>query len=120
MPLTNGFLNDDLLKRHFDKHRQLLGISTLEEYRTRADVFLGSPMQPPTLQCVRTQGDIVRLDPQTDECGVISADGIIRKFYKATPCNKVPSEERITIKKKGICHEFADNTEYFWETCKKH
>ena len=51
------------------------------EYESRADRFLGGPRRVWTLECVRSNGDVVRYNLFTHELGVLGRGGIIRTYF---------------------------------------
>ena len=74
---------------------------TASEYERQPSDFLTNQENPDVLEFKRLRGyragDTVRFDPETDEFGVISADGIIRTYYRPDP----------------DLHGFATNLDYF-------
>src|SRR5215203_5452469 len=85
-PYTQGFVDSAEQRRHFNLHGSELGITDEQEYVNAADNFLGRPPRRGIQQCTRPQGsytgDIVRWNPATGEFGVLTADGLIRTYFK--------------------------------------
>jgi hypothetical protein len=101
------------LSDHFARHRDDFPAATTEaEYEQMADDFLAGPARRDLMECRRKGGDKVRYCTTTSECAVLSAGGIIRTYFKPRPCHSLP---------KGVpktrCHNYADNIQYFKETC---
>jgi pyocin large subunit-like protein len=89
VPFTKGF-DPWLLGDHFTKHAADFGATSEAAYEAMADTFLGSPLAPPTRECIRgISKDIVRYNPVTNEFGVLARNGMIRTYYKPNPRNKV-------------------------------
>jgi filamentous hemagglutinin len=102
--LTKGF-DPALLPDHFQRHGADFGAASPQEYEAMADQFLGSPLTPPTQECIRrSNSDILRFDPITNEFGVLSNNGMIRTYYKPNPWNK---------------KKFPTNLAYFSAECAK-
>ena len=105
MPLTNGFADAISRQDHFKRHGGGFGATTAKEYEALADAFLGSPLASSILECVRlSNADIVRYNPITDEFGILSAQRIIKTYFKPMPWNK---------------RKYPNNVEYWKEQCKK-
>lgn len=79
------FATDDKLLDHFNRHGSDFNASTPEEYQRMASQFLTGTPEAGVLEKTRSNGDIVRFNPATDEFGVLSKDGIIRTYYKPDP-----------------------------------
>ena len=95
---TGAKFGDDLkLEDHFIRHGADFGLETASDYEKAADAFLTSELGEGVRELTRTNGDVVRWDPETDAFGVVSSDGTIRTFYKPDPDQ----------------HGFATNEEYF-------
>jgi len=88
---------------HHSRHHADFGLIGPDEYQNLADNFLGSPKSNDVHECVRTDGDIVRYNPLTNEFGVMSADRTILTYYKPDPWNKA---------------KYPTNMDYFREQCK--
>lgn len=69
---------------HFERHSARLGITTFDDYITRARSFLVHP-PPDTLTKLRPNGDLVRFSPGLDVFGILTKDGLIRTFYRPNP-----------------------------------
>ncbi len=88
MPLlTKGFLDDNELGDHFDKHvirqREFPGVTTKEKYLELADTFCGGAMDSNTQEHIRSyDGAIIRYNTVTNEFGIVGVDGYIRTYYK--------------------------------------
>lgn len=70
---------------HFTRHGTDFGARSAAEYEAQASRFLNGPRNSRMLETVRTNGDIVRYDPATEEFGVLRKDGTIRTYYKPDP-----------------------------------
>lgn len=85
VPYTQGFAAGFLLD-HFTRHASDFNATSAEEYELLADQFLGSPLNPPVLECYRVgNGDLVRFDPSTNEFGVLAMSRVIRTYYVRRP-----------------------------------
>ncbi|WP_259665730.1 hemagglutinin repeat-containing protein [Rhizobium binae] len=73
------------LQDHYNRHGNDFGAKSAAEYQAQAKAFLGGPITPGILEKTRSNGDIVRYNPTTDEFGVVSSGGIIRTYYKPDP-----------------------------------
>ncbi|WP_221119613.1 hemagglutinin repeat-containing protein [Rhizobium lentis] len=73
------------LQDHYNRHGNDFGAKSAAEYQAQAKAFLGGPIAPGILEKIRSNGDIVRYNPTTDEFGVVSSGGIIRTYYKPDP-----------------------------------
>jgi hypothetical protein len=87
---TRGFIDHRDALEHFEDHKDLLGVITVEEYVERADRFLGAPLAelPGVEECQRPEPerDWVRYNVATMEFGVISDLGdVIYTYYIAEP-----------------------------------
>jgi RHS repeat-associated protein len=60
----------------------LAQLSTFGEYRAAARSFMNGPPGEGVLQGLRSNGDIVRLDPKTGDFGLLSREGTIRTFFR--------------------------------------
>jgi filamentous hemagglutinin len=79
------FGSERQLNDHFNRHGSDFGARTAAEYEAQASRFLSGPRSSRVLESVRTNGDIVRYDPVTEEFGVLRKDGTIRTYYKPDP-----------------------------------
>ena len=116
---TNGFLNSRQLNRHYAAHGADFWVKNAAEYQALADKFLGGTRIPPIEECVRAKGDIVRLNPITDEYGVLDSGGTIRTYFKPIPCSSLRGPIKIAMIQSGRCHGQASNLLYFQSECKK-
>jgi pyocin large subunit-like protein len=66
----------------FQRHSSDFGAISIDDYETMADAFLGGPRDPTVLECIRTDGIIVRYNTVTNDFGAIGSDNIIRTFFK--------------------------------------
>ena len=90
VPYTQGFAADRLLD-HFTRHASDFSATSAEEYEFLADRFLGIPICPPILECVRvSNGDLVRFDPLTNEFGVLTISQIILTYFVRRSSNVTP------------------------------
>jgi hypothetical protein len=105
-PVTSGtpgsgtgglFASDAKLNRHYAKHGDDFGAESIEEYASQADDFLTGDRGLGTLELVRSDGTVVRYNPDTDEFGLVSPDGVIYSYYKPDPAE----------------HGYDTNLEYF-------
>ena len=116
---TKGFLNANQLQYHFREHGLDFGAGSPKDYERLADVFLGGGLAPKVRECTRKQGDTVRFNPHTDEYGVLDSVGVIRTYFKPTPCATVPALHRAALARSGRCHKHVNNTLYFQSECKR-
>ena len=72
------------------------------DYATKADAFLLGPKSATALDYTRSQGNLVRFDPATNEFGVLSAAGEVRTYFRPVP---------------GVTHKRSTNLEYFNVSC---
>ncbi|MEQ8749527.1 MAG: RHS repeat-associated core domain-containing protein, partial [Amphiplicatus sp.] len=96
---TSGaqFASKAELLRHFTKHGARIGAKSAGAYRGQASRFLTGRPGSGVLQRVRTNRDVVRFNPRTDQFGVIRRDNVIRTYYRPDPS----------------IHGYASNLEYF-------
>jgi pyocin large subunit-like protein len=85
--LTNGFLTDDLLEEHFDKHvirkKDFPHITTELEYLEEADTFCGGVLGANTQEHIRSyDGAKLRYNKKTNVFGIVDSNGFIRTYYK--------------------------------------
>jgi hypothetical protein len=72
---------------HWQKHRgDFPELNNSKEYVEAANGFLGSS-DPSVLTRVRTNQDIVRFNPNTDEFGVMDPSGVPRTYFKPNPAS---------------------------------
>jgi filamentous hemagglutinin len=103
VPFTSGFATSIKLTEHFGLHGSEFGATTEDEYLLLADVFLGGPLTPGTLEGRRkANGDRVRYSPITDEFGTLTVAGVIRTYFRPDPA----------------LHGFLTNLDYFKDMCK--
>ena len=100
-PYTSGF-SPRQLRSHYQKHRRDFPKMTISQYANAADQFLGGPRGVITLECRRSNGEIVRFNIFSQKFGVLTQNGRIKTYYMA---------DRIQHKK--LC-----NICYFWENCR--
>lgn len=88
MPLlTNGFLDDDELMAHFEKHvirqREFPHITTKIQYLEEADNFCGGVLDSNTEEHIRSyDGAMLRYNRVTNVFGILGVDRFIRTYYK--------------------------------------
>ncbi|MER6792093.1 RHS repeat-associated core domain-containing protein [Amycolatopsis mediterranei] len=71
--------------QHWKKHgSDFPGLQNAKQYVERATEFLRRP-GPGVLTKIRSSGDVVRYDPNTQEFGVMTQDGIPRTYYVPDP-----------------------------------
>ena len=80
------------------------GSITLDEYLSLADSFLGSSLAADVHECVRSNGQIVRYNPVTNEFGIITQNLTIITYYKPNPWIKA---------------KYPTNMHYFREQCRR-
>ena len=101
------------LARHYAKHKaDFPGITEAQYEKLAAGFLLGQPTQS-MLECQRKKGDMLRYDSITKEFGVLSADGIIRSYFKPAPCAS------LAVALPGGCHGHPTNEDYFHAECKR-
>ena len=116
MPRTRGFSDKKLRLRHWSDHGQDFATAiTVAQYEAMADRFLSQALCPTMIPCNRKHGDHVRYDQATGTFGVLSADGIIRTYFKPVPCAWIPP----AFVNPRWCHAHADNITYFRIECAK-
>jgi hypothetical protein len=91
------FADTAKLQDHFSRHGSDFGATTATQYQGQASQFLTSARPNEVLEKVRSNGDVVRYNPTTEEFGVISANGSIRTYYRPDPA----------------VHGYSTNAEYF-------
>lgn len=82
------------LSRHFARHGQEFQASTADEYERLADAFMIGPLRQGALECLNTEGNIVRFDPRTEEFGVLTGAGHIATFMIVRP---LPSSRQTSM-----------------------
>jgi hypothetical protein len=82
---SGKFASQAKLQDHFERHGSDFGAQSPAEYQDQASNFTTGEKPAGVLEKVRPNGDVVRYDPNTDEFGVASRDGIIRTYYKPDP-----------------------------------
>ncbi len=85
------------LEDHFNRHGDDFGAQSAQEYQQQADNYLTGPLKNGALEKVRQNGDVVRYNPSTGEFGVVSANGVIRTYYRPDP----------------VMHGYPTNEDYF-------
>src|SRR2546421_667632 len=98
-----------MLQYKFHKHvrlRQEFAYTTLDEYETNADRFLGEPLNADTEEFVKTKrdgtvGDRLRYNRVTQEFGVLGNDNVIRAYFIPDPAD----------------HHWPTNLDYFRHCC---
>jgi filamentous hemagglutinin len=70
---------------HFQKHGSNCGAASAAAYGAMAKTFLTRPFVVGTLEKTRTNGDVIRYNPNTEEFGVISAAGVVRTYFIPDP-----------------------------------
>ena len=75
------FANSEERADHFHKHGADFGAKDVRDYEVKADAFLLGPKSSTALDYTRSQGDLVRFDPATDEFGVLSGSGEVRTYF---------------------------------------
>ena len=98
MPFANSAERAD----HFHKHGADFGAKNARDYEAKADAFPLGSKSSTVLDYTRSQGDLVRFDPATDEFGVLSASGEVRTYFRPVP---------------GVTHKRSTNLEYFNVSC---
>ncbi len=73
------------LERHFVRHGHEFHAASADEYERLAEAFMMEQLRAGALECRRTNGDLVRFDPRTNEFGVLSAAGHIATFMIVQP-----------------------------------
>jgi hypothetical protein len=103
VPTVSGFRDIDTWVEHFDEHRVELEVATKEEYLARAKLLLELDLttRPDILECIRSNGDVCRLNTTTDEYAVCTQLGVLRTYFKADP----------------EIHGFVSNLAYFYNKC---
>ena len=79
------FADEAKLLDHFKRHGSDFGSKIASEYEKQASKFLSGKKPPNVLEKIRSNGDIVRYNPTTDEFGVISKDGTLKTYFKPDP-----------------------------------
>jgi len=97
---------------HWARHRIDFAVLTDKDYERLAEQFLAKPQAPHILECTRSLGDLIRYDTITTEYAVLARGGAIRTYFKPVPCSSIPAGLP-----KVRCHGYANNIEYFNNTC---
>jgi RHS repeat-associated protein len=79
------FASAGLRASHFIKHGAKFGSKTAAAYERSAGAFLAGKPGKGVMQGVRSNGDIVRYNPKTNEFAVRTKDGAIRTYFKPDP-----------------------------------
>jgi len=82
VPYTKGFSTPKDRADHLQKHRGEFGAITEVEYETMADEFLGGPRSRDTLECLRSDGALLRYNPVTGEFAILARDSTITTYFK--------------------------------------
>lgn len=111
--VTKGFADDIRRLTHYGDHAVDFGAATILEYEEMADTFLGGAAPAGAFECFRSQGDLVRYDPATNELGILSTTKVIHTYYKPRFCrNATPVQ--IARKK---CHKQSTHLDYVKKLC---
>lgn len=96
---TGAVFPDDLTTQdHIERHGSDFGAESAAEYLQQADDFMTGPAAVGTLEHVRlVDGALVRFNPNTDEFGVLHADGLLGTYFRPDPTR----------------HGLVDNLAYF-------
>ncbi len=70
-------------------------------YEALGEAFLAGPMTPMVLECTRANGRRCRYDPDTNEYGVVAADGCVLTYFKPDLS----------------MHPYSTNEDYFHARC---
>jgi hypothetical protein len=116
---SKGFANTRQLSRHFIAHAADFKATKASDYERRADAFLAGDRANSVRECKRTGGDTIRFEVNTQEFGVLGADGFIRTYFKPVPCSILSPSIRRIMKLAGRCHRFSSNLKYFSAECRK-
>jgi hypothetical protein len=79
-----SFANSSALQDHFDRHGADFGAESADQYQSSASALLSGPLPAGVLQITRSNGDIVRFNPETNEFGVASPTSI-RTYFIPNP-----------------------------------
>lgn len=96
--MSKGTFSDHAMLDHYNRHGQDFGAKTPADYERLADLFLNGPRPVGALDQTRTNGDLVRYNPITDEFGIATPDGTIRTYFEPNP----------------LIHGFPTNLDYFY------
>ncbi len=92
------FLDGVTTQNHIDRHGSDFGAQSAAEYLRQADDFMTGPPAVGTLERVRlVDGALVRFNPDTDEFGVLHANGLLGTYFRPDPTR----------------HGLVDNLAYF-------
>jgi hypothetical protein len=79
------FASVALRTSHFVKHGAKFGSKTAAAYERAASSFLAGKPRPGVMQGIRSNGDVVRYNPKTNEFAIKTKDGTIRTYFKPDP-----------------------------------
>jgi RHS repeat-associated protein len=82
---THGFSNSNNLSDHFKKHGAEFGYTNESEYLKGAQDFIETKGNEGVLSNVRTNGDTIIYNPNTNEFAVVSKDGTISTYFRPDP-----------------------------------
>ena len=110
MPTVIGFAAPALLTEHFGKHNSWdFKFRDEREYERNAINFLKADVNViMALELVRSNGEIVRFCPNSNEFAVLRPTGHIRTYYKPMPERDAPHGYPI-----DKTHGYSTNLEYF-------
>lgn len=115
MTQINGFVSAARLTDHFERHGADLGAIDEADYLRKAKIFLERDISGTEVEeCFRTQGDLVRYNPVTEEFGVADVAGVIRTYYKPVPQHLAPPGTD-----PAKTHTFPTNLDYFLDACSR-
>jgi pyocin large subunit-like protein len=75
--IVYGFLSWEKKNDHWWDHRDEFAFSSADDYEAAAISFLTMIPIDTVVECVRRNGDIIRVDLSTDEFAVCDRDGIL-------------------------------------------
>jgi uncharacterized protein RhaS with RHS repeats len=79
------FASAALRTNHFIKHGAKFGSKTAAAYERSASSFLAGKPPSGVMQGIRSNGDVVRYNPKTNEFAVKTKNGDIRTYFKPDP-----------------------------------
>jgi hypothetical protein len=82
---ASAFADQVKLEDHFARHGRDFGARSATEYQTMANGFLTDPLPVGVLEKTRSNGDVVRYNPTTEQFGIVTNNGAIRTYYKPDP-----------------------------------
>lgn len=109
MPRSLGFRTTRSLVKHFNKHRDEFGVTTVDEYSLAATAFIERKMADGDSHCItschhdRSQFDYVRYNRNTNEFAILAFDGYIRTYMVVCRHSKSNPEG----------HRLSSNREYY-------